>query len=243
MYDVYLGTMLCPIAPQTIQVKVKNKNSTLTLINDGEINILKKAGLTEISFDLLLPNVKHPFAVYKSGFQNASYFLGVLETLKTSQKPFKFKVIRQFPNGKMLFSTNITVSLEDYSYSDDTSEGFDITASVKLKQYKAYGTKTCNVKFVDSKPKIEQPKETRASAASIASTTSEVVEKPVGIGSEVIVNGRLHSSSYGDSPGQTKTNYRGRINFVNLQGSHPYHVTTPDGGWLGWVTKDSVKAV
>lgn len=235
MYDVYLDKMLCPIAPEKLQIKISNKNKTLTLINEGEINILKKAGLTEISFDLLLPNVKYPFAVYKSGFKTANYFLEILEELKTSQKPFKFKVVRQFPNGKILFGTNISVSLEDYKYSDDVKEGFDITVSIKLKQYKEYGTKTCNVKFTNSKPQIEQPKAARSSTAQSST--------PIGIGSEVIVNGRLHGSSYGDAPRQTKTNYRGKINFINLKGSHPYHVTTPSGGWLGWVTKDSVKAV
>lgn len=235
MYDVYLDKMLCPIAPEKIQVKISNKNKTLTLINEGEVNVLKKVGLTQISFDLLLPNVKYPFAVYKSGFKTANYFLEILEELKTSQKPFKFKVVRQFPNGKMLFSTNLSVSLEDYKYSDDVKEGFDIVVSIKLKQYKEYGTKTCNVKFANSKPQIEQPQATRGSASQSST--------PIGIGSEVIVNGRLHENSYGDAPGQTRTNYRGKINFVNLKGSHPYHVTTPGGGWLGWVTKDSVKAV
>ena len=53
MYDVYLDKMLCPIAPEKIQLKVNNKNKTLILIDDGEINVIKKAGLTDISFDLL----------------------------------------------------------------------------------------------------------------------------------------------------------------------------------------------
>ena len=51
MYDVYLDKMLCPIAPDKLQLKISNKNKTLVLINEGEINILKKAGLTEISFE------------------------------------------------------------------------------------------------------------------------------------------------------------------------------------------------
>ena len=47
MYNVYLDTMLCPVAPDKLQLKIANKNKTLVLINEGEINILKKAGLTE----------------------------------------------------------------------------------------------------------------------------------------------------------------------------------------------------
>ena len=154
MYDVYLDKMLCPIAPDKMQLKISNKNKTLVLINEGEINILKKAGLTEVSFDLLLPNVKYPFAVYKSGFKKANYFLDYLENLKTSQEPFMFKVIRRFPDGKMIFDTNMKVSLEDYKPTDDVKQGFDVKVSVKLKQYRDYGTKTCNITFAKSKPQI-----------------------------------------------------------------------------------------
>jgi LysM repeat protein len=127
----------------------------MTLINEGEINILKMAGLTEISFDLLLPNVKYPFATYKSGFKNAKYFLDEIEELKVSQKPFQFIVTRTFPNGKMLFDTNMKVSLEDYTIKESAKEGFDAIVSIKLKQYKDFGTKVCNVTVADAKPKVE----------------------------------------------------------------------------------------
>lgn len=144
-YHFYLGKMLCPVAPSKLQTKIKGNNKTLTLINEGEINILKQAGLTDISFDLLLPNVKYPFATYKSGFQNAKVFLDEIEKLKVDQKPFQFIVTRTFPNGKMLFDNNMKVSLEDYSIKEDAKQGFDVIVSIKLKQYKNYGTKTCVV--------------------------------------------------------------------------------------------------
>ena len=152
-YHFYLDKMLCPVPPSKLQMKIKGQNKTLTLINEGEVNILKKAGLTDISFDLLLPNVKYPFATYKSGFQNAQYYLEYLEKLKTGNEPFQFIVTRQFPNEVMLFDTNMKVSLEDYSITEDRKNGFDVVVSVKLKQYKDYGTKTCNIVFAEGKPK------------------------------------------------------------------------------------------
>jgi LysM repeat protein len=141
-YDMYLGTMLLPVTPSKLSININNKNSTMVLINDGEINILKKAGLTEISFTALLPNVKYPFAVYKSGFQKASAFLDKLEELKTSQKPFQFIVSRQMPKGGKLFDTNIKVSLEDYKIIEDSDNGFDVNVDISLKQYRDYQTKT-----------------------------------------------------------------------------------------------------
>lgn len=161
MYYVYLNKMLCPIAPEKVQLKIANKNKTLILMNDGEINFLRKAGLTDVSFDLLLPNVQYPFARYISGFKKANYYLEELERLKTSQKPFKFKVIRKFPNGKMIFNTNMKVSLEDYRPSDDAEQGFDVRVSVKLKQYRDFGTKTCNITFESAKPMMAPPQPAR----------------------------------------------------------------------------------
>lgn len=154
-YEFYLGRMLCPIAPSKLDMKIKGQNKTLTLMNEGEINILKMPGLTDISFDLLLPNVKYPFATYKSGFQDAKFFLDEIERLKVDKEPFQFIVVRTFPNGKMLYNTNMKVSLEDYTIKESAKEGFDAVVSIKLKQYRDYGTKTCNVTVTESKPKVE----------------------------------------------------------------------------------------
>lgn len=171
-YHFYMGKMLCPIAPSKLQLKIGNKNKTMTLISEGEVNILKQAGLTDVSFDLLLPNVQYPFATYKSGFKTANYFLNELEKLKTDQKPFQFIVTRLLPNGKMLFDTNMKVSLESYDIKEDAKQGFDVVVSVKLKQYKEFGTKTCNVTFTSTKPKVSV-ETTRPAEKSPAPSTNQ----------------------------------------------------------------------
>lgn len=61
-YKMYLDGVLMPITPGKVKVKINNQNKTLTLINGQEINILKKPGLTDISFDLVLPQVSYPFS-------------------------------------------------------------------------------------------------------------------------------------------------------------------------------------
>lgn len=152
-YHIYIGKMLLPIAPSKLQIKINGQNKTLTLINDGEINILKKAKLSDIDFDVLLPQVKYPFAAYKDGFQKADYFLDELERMKQSTDSVQFIVVRTLPSGKILFNTNMKVSVEDYKISEDVKNGFDISVSISLKQYQDYGTKTCNIKFAKSKPK------------------------------------------------------------------------------------------
>ena len=171
-YHFYLGKMLCPVAPSKLQLKIKNQNKTMTLINEGEVNILKEAGLTEVRFDLLLPNVKYPFSNYKSGFVGAKVFLDEIEKLKVEKKPFQFIVTRTFPNGKMLFDTNMKVSLEDYDIKEDSKQGFDVTVSIKLKQYKDYGTKTCTLTLSGTKPTVVT-QEVRAAENSPAPSSNQ----------------------------------------------------------------------
>ena len=189
----------------------------MTLINEGEVNILKQAGLTEISFDLLLPNVKYPFAVYKSKFVGAKVFLDELEKLKTNKKPFQFIVTRTFPNGKMLFDTNIKVSLEDYDIKEDAKQGLDVTVSIKLKQYKDFGTKTCNITFADtksnaaekSKPKVvaEKPRATENSPAPSSNQTYTVQKGDSlwNIAKKFYGNGSKYMKIYNANKGKLKS--------------------------------------
>ena len=61
-YDFYLDKCLLPVSPQKLQIKINNANTTVTLINEGEVNLLKTAKLTDIEFECLIPQVKYPFA-------------------------------------------------------------------------------------------------------------------------------------------------------------------------------------
>lgn len=178
-YYFYLDKLLLPIAPSKLELKINNQNKTLTLINEGEINILKRAKLTDISFEVLIPQVKYPFALYKDGFQKASYYLERLESLKVNKEPFQFIVTRIMPNGSMLFDTNIKVSLEDYKITEQANEGFDLIVSISLKQYRDYGTKTANITFAQSKPvaTVQQPRPATTSPAPKSTAKSYTVVK------------------------------------------------------------------
>lgn len=170
-YYFYLGNVLLPIPPKKLELKISNQNKTYDLMNYSEINVLKNPGLTSIEFEVLLPNVKYPFAMYKNNFQNAKYYLGVLENLKVNRSAFQFIVVRKFPNGKDIFNTNIKVALEEYTITDTTEEGFDTKVKIKLKQYKEYSTKKVQVTIKQYRP----PAVTRT-----VTTNNTAVAKPSG---------------------------------------------------------------
>lgn len=161
-YDFYLGKCLLPVTPSKLTVSINNANQTVTLINEGEINILKQAGLTDVSFECMIPQMKYPFAVYKSGFMGADYFLSCFEALKTCGQPFQFIVCRSTPDKKSLFDTNMKVSMEDYKIMEDANEGFDVVVQIKLKQWRDYGTKLVSIRLDTQRAKasVETKRET-----------------------------------------------------------------------------------
>lgn len=210
-YRMYLGDMLCPITPSKIDTKIKGQNKTLTLINDEEINVLKSAGLTEISFDLLLPNFKYRFAKYENNkFENAEWFLSKIEQLKISKKPFYYKINRWKPNGRSLYDTKMYVSLEDYTIKEDVKQGFDVIVSIKLKQYRFYGTKIVNVTFNKATTQETRPISKNAPSENTSNVKTYTVER-----GDTLWN--IAKAFYGDGSKYTKIHYAN----IDIIGNNP----------------------
>lgn len=176
-YKVYLGGVLFPVTPSKITVKIKNQNKTYNLINQGEINIPKAAGLTTVEVDFLLPNTEYSFARYSNGFKKASYFLNRLEKLKANKRTTQFIVTRALPQGR-LNSTNLKVTVEDYSIKEDADNyGTDMYVSVNLKQFRAYGTKTVTIKDTSTQTATVAATDTRATDSTKETANTYTVQK------------------------------------------------------------------
>lgn len=210
-YEFYMGKCLLPVTPAKLEVKVNNANHTMTLINGGEINVLKQAGLTDVEFICEIPQVRYPSAVSREGFRGADYFIDYFESLKNGRMPFQFIVCRRLPNSKKLFGTNLKVTLEDYKLTEDAGNGFDVSVKIRLKQWRDYGTRTVNITVAASKPRAaaEQVRESSASPAPSRTTAYTVVKgdclwniakKFYGSGSKYSVIYKANRSVIGGNP-------------------------------------------
>lgn len=159
-YQFLLGVVPLPVTPSALNIKTPSMNKTISLINEGEINIPKKKGLREISFDFLLPQVqKYPFANYQIGRYTATVMIPLLNAWKDTQLPFRFIVVRLSPSGKILYFTNIKCLIEDYEYDEDAEKhGLDVMCSITLKEYRDYGTKSVSLKDVKGKKVVTETK-------------------------------------------------------------------------------------
>lgn len=159
-YYFYLGDFMLPVPPPRMDIRVNNKNKTINLINEGEINIIKTPGLKEISFEALLPNANYPFADYSQSlagnavsaflgnafsYQPATNFLESLQTAKNSNSPVRLIITRMTASFAMLFDTNFLVTVEDFTMREDAKNAYDIIVLLRLKEWRDYGTKEVTV--------------------------------------------------------------------------------------------------
>lgn len=181
MYYFFINDNMLPVPPPRMEVKLNNKNKTVNLINEGEINIIKSPGLTEIGFEVLMPNKFYPFALYGNGISNfvsrmsglqptityAKQYITGFEQLKVSNKPFRLIIARFGQNFEYLSDTNMLVTLEDYNVNESAEFGFDWQVPMRFKQYRPYGTKELTITKNEKGEDVATVKQTRA-------TTKEV---------------------------------------------------------------------
>lgn len=188
-YCFFLDELMIPVPPEKMVMRIKGRNKTLELINEGEVNILRSPGLTEIAFEIRLPGTPRPYADFNSSFDESalnfvagkllgsyqgamlSYkgpeiYLAKLKRLKNSKEPFNFVVTRD--SGAAPFNTCMSVTLEEYSIVEDAGEGFDITVPVTLKQFRDYTTKELSVSTDENGKQTVQVKQNRRSTKGIA---------------------------------------------------------------------------
>ena len=143
---MYINKVRFPVAPGKLALKVNSQNKTISLINEGEVNLVKTPGLTDITIDeLLLPSFqKYPFANYRRNeFLSASYYLRQLKGWKLKEKPVQFKITRATPDGrKILWDTTFDVTVEDYEIIEDAEKyGMDVAVKLSMKEYRYWGVK------------------------------------------------------------------------------------------------------
>lgn len=156
-----------PQTPAKLSVKISGKNTTVTLLNEGEINFLKYPGLTEITLPLVFPML--------TASKRPDYYLTLLECAKTQRTTTQFIMTRTTPAGRLLFDTNIKVSVEDYTIEESATNGLDVSVEVKLKQYRDYSTKTVVIKTT---VKHNDSKDTTVKKTATVQTTRPATNAP-----------------------------------------------------------------
>lgn len=142
-YDFYFkigdDVLTLPITPSSFKMMVGSNNKVVTLINEGDINILKSPSLAEFEFEARFPMRKYPYSRDPLNFE---VYLNKFTAVKTEKTPFVLNIVRTTPDGRGTWATVRRVTLEDLEVNEDADNGDDVIVSFGLKEYKEYGVVT-----------------------------------------------------------------------------------------------------
>lgn len=215
-----------PVNPEKVNVKYSGNNKTSEVIKLGQINLLKDRQLGTISFESFFPEEDWFSGVRTRGdFKKPEFYKEFIETIIKDKKPCRL----------IITGINISMkcSIESFEYYHQAGDHEDAYYTLEFKEYRDY-----HITEIELNSTSKKPVSTSTSSGSSTAQPAKITK-----GCTVILNGTVHRDSYGAKPGKTFKNYKGKVNFINTKSSHPYHVTTLSGGWLGWVTKESVVLV
>ncbi|SHE62363.1 LysM peptidoglycan-binding domain-containing protein [Clostridium fallax] len=144
-YKMYLGInngeegFIIPVLPEKIEISENSNNKIYNLINLGDINIINKPKLTEISFESYFPKHKGPYLSSEQLFEPSFYISKIREWREKKQK------IRFIFVGGAL-EVNDLFTIENFKLNENGGEVGDIYYNLELKRYQKYVAKKVIIK-------------------------------------------------------------------------------------------------
>lgn len=214
-----------PITPPSLKIKVGSNNKVVSLISEGDINILKSPSLIEVEFEARFPMRKYPYSREVDSFIN---YYDMFKALKEEKKSFRFIVVRTM-GGKRTWDTNLLMALEDFEFNEDADEGDDVLVTFKLKQYKDYSVKL--VKVV--KPNVNTT--TKKKATTTKKTSRSTDNKTKKSQTYTVKNGdclwNIAKKYYGDGSKWTKI-YNANKSAIEKDAKKHGKQSSSNGHWI-----------
>ena len=136
MYQFYLNDDLLPIAPEKLNIKTNSSNEIITIVSQGDYNILKDIGLKDINFKVLLPGKPYHFIATLDNYQKPIYYLDKIRVYKENKEPIRLIITRTMQTGADIFTTNILAAIQDYDIDEEAGEEGDIYLNIKLREHR-----------------------------------------------------------------------------------------------------------
>ncbi len=123
-----------PVIPSSFEVNIPHQNTTVNVTNLGEVNLIGKTGLMNMTIESFFPNQDYSFCLYK-GYPKPYEYIKQLLKWKESGRP-----IRVIVTGTPI---NYAMAIESLTYSEVDGTG-DVYFSLELKEYKFIKTPSSN---------------------------------------------------------------------------------------------------
>lgn len=213
------NTIQLPVNPAELKLKYEGDDKSQTVVNLGEINQLGNLKLVEIAIESTLPVDSRTYLAIDD-LKEPDFYIDFIKKIQKAKGHLQLVV------AKTKISLPMTISSFEYGFEEGYDEEYKYT--LDLKQYRNFAAKKIGLTKKGKKKKSKKGK-SRISPP-----------KKFGVGSNVVVNGRLYMDSNGNGPGAYEKNAQRKV--INIATGHKYPICVGiNGSARGWVRKSDVK--
>lgn len=209
-------TVELPVNPAEVMLKFESDDKSETIINLGEVNRLGFTKLVSISISSFFPTQARRSYLATDNLEAPDTYIDFFKTIQAKKHHVQLVI------SSTKISMTMTIASFEYGFKEGNADEYEYT--LELKQWREYKFQTVN-----------GTKKTNST-----SQTRPAPPKKIGVGSQVVVNGRLHIDSTGRAPGQYEKNAKRTILYVAP--GRTYSVCVGINGIpRGWVKQSEVK--
>lgn len=211
-------TIQLPVNPAELKLKYEGDNNSQSVVNLGEINRLGNLKLVGTSIESTLPCDTTTYLA-DDNLQEPQFYINFIKKIQKAKGHMQFVVA----NTKI----SMPMTIENFEYGFENGYDEEYVYTLDLKQYREFAA----TKVSKSKKKKKKSKKGKKRISP---------PKKFGIGSNVVVNGRLYMDSNGNGPGAYEKNAKRQV--INIATGHKYPICVGVNGVArGWVKKSDVK--
>ena len=182
-------TIQLPVNPTELKLKYEGDNNSQSVVNLGEINRLGNLKLVGITIESSFPCDATTYLA-DDNLQEPQFYINFIKKIQKAKGHMQFVVA----NTKI--SMPMTIENFEYGFADGYDEEYVYT--LDLKQYREFAA----TKVSKSKKKKKKSKKGKKRISP---------PKKFGVGSSVVVNGRLYMDSNGNGPGAYEKNAKRKV--------------------------------
>lgn len=225
-----------PVNPEKLQESKGSDNDSYNVLSLGPIMVPRDPELQVVTISSFFPGRPVPGADLWDGYHEPEYYIDFFRKAMDDKAVVDYLPIRSFENGDRyaVQLTGFKALVTNFDIEERGGETGDFYYDLELTEYKYFA------------PVLLDHDAALATGMLVVSPTPsrQIPEGQLYAGCTCVANGRYYYTSYGDAPSSVVSGRRVIISrIVDLSRACPYHITTENGGALGWISGDSLETV
>lgn len=229
------GTVIrLPVNPEKLPVERDNDNGDYNVLGIGPIMVPRTPKQRVVTISSFFPGRPFSGVLTPNEFKTPEFYIQFFESAMNDKVPILYTPVRYYENGEpfMTGDSGFQVLVTQFNTEERGGETGDFYYDLTLTEYRDYT------------PGTMQVQQSTTTQTATAEPSRDIPRGQLVVGSVCIANGPYYYSSYGDEPHGNGNGRRVVISrIVDATRAYPVHVTTEDGGALGWMKKDALQVV